>query len=168
MPPVSRRLMHGLPPVIGAGARVLILGSFPSRRSLDAGEYYANKRNQFWEVMGSLTGTDPALPYNERLACLVSRGIALWDAIGSCRREGSADSRIESPSGNPIRDLLASHPGIRLIACNGSASARLVQGLDLPVTIPVLRLPSTSPAYARLSLNGKIREWSVIRAYLKN
>jgi hypothetical protein len=37
--------LHGLPPIIDDGARVLILGNMPSVMSLGAQEYYANPRN---------------------------------------------------------------------------------------------------------------------------
>jgi len=163
--PSARRRLHGLPPVIGPDPRVLILGSFPSRQSLASGQYYANPQNRFWSVMDALFGIDPVLPYNERITLLVSRGIALYDAVGSCRREGSADSAIVDASCTSVGDLLASHPGIRLIACNGGASARfLSRHPSLPV--PVLRLPSTSPAYARVPLADKIHAWSAICRYL--
>ena len=170
MPPGSRRRLSGLAPVIGEDARVLILGSFPSRQSLATGQYYANPKNHFWKIMEYLAGIDPALPYKDRITLLISHRIALWDAVSSCRREGSADSRITRQELNPVAELLSSHPGIRLIACNGSTSARFVQAfaLPVPITIPIVRLPSTSPAHARLSFEGKIREWSIIKKYLEN
>ncbi|HPD75280.1 MAG TPA: DNA-deoxyinosine glycosylase [Methanoregulaceae archaeon] len=161
----ARRLVQGLPPVIGPGARVLILGSFPSSLSLAAGQYYANPKNQFWKIMDALVAIDPSLPYGDRLSRLISCRIALWDAIASCRRQGSADSTITGACGNPLDDLLASHPGIRLIACNGSASARSLAACP-PANVTILRLPSTSPAYARMPLAGKIRAWSAICRYL--
>ncbi|OPY37193.1 MAG: Uracil DNA glycosylase superfamily protein [Methanoregula sp. PtaU1.Bin051] len=166
MPDRARQIQYGLPPVITRDAKVLILGSFPSVRSLSAGQYYANPRNVFWRILGKITGTDPALPYDERVRLLTSRHIALWDVIGSCRRTGSADSRIGDAMKNDVAGLLASHPGIRLIACNGSTSARFLKGLSLPETITVIRLPSTSPANARLPFREKCRAWSVLTRYL--
>jgi hypothetical protein len=44
---VTTPLLHGLPPIINDGARVLILGNMPSVMSLGAHEYYANPRNAF-------------------------------------------------------------------------------------------------------------------------
>lgn len=160
--------MTGLPLLIEDDAEVLILGSFPSEISLiagEAGEYYANPRNQFWTIMQALFGIDPMLPYQERTGSLMQKHIALWDSVASCLREGSADRRIVDPVFNDIAGLLSTHPSIRLIACNGGASARLLPRTGLPATVRVVRLPSTSPANARLSLPEKIKAWSVIRGY---
>jgi hypoxanthine-DNA glycosylase len=88
-------MREGLPPVITDGARVLLLGSFPSERSLIAGEYYANRRNQFWPLMAALFDFDAELPYSQRITALTDRGIALWDVVHSCRRAGSMDVKID-------------------------------------------------------------------------
>ena len=69
--------LHALPPVVDERTRLLILGSLPSARSLAAGEYYGNPRNQFWTLIGSVLDVPAfaALPYAERLAVLGQRGI---------------------------------------------------------------------------------------------
>ena len=61
---MSEPMREGLPPIVGIGAGVLILGSFPSERSLVAGEYYANRRNQFWPLLATVFGFDADLPYD--------------------------------------------------------------------------------------------------------
>lgn len=156
---------QGLPPVIGADAAVLILGSFPSRQSLETGQYYANPQNRFWTIMEILLGIRRTLPYTERIALLKERRIALWDSIGACRRAGSADNRIREAQPNPVEDLLVSHPHIRFIGCNGSRAATVLLHRPLPADVRFLRLPSTSPANARIPLAEKIRQWSVILEY---
>ncbi len=163
MVPGRLPILTGLPPVIGRDARVLVIGSFPSRESLRAGQYYANRRNQFWEIMGHLFNFDPALPYRQRTGLLIKTHVALWDALGSCRRQGSADNRITGPVLNDIPGLLTSHPGIRLIAANGHAALRYGIQHPLPDSVTMIRLPSTSPAYAAMSLEEKVSCWSVIR-----
>jgi hypoxanthine-DNA glycosylase len=80
MPPLNSR-ENGLPPMISDTPRVLILGSFPSRISLEHGFSYANPRNQFWEVMRAILDL-PGLPRNlemprEYPAFLVQRHLAL-------------------------------------------------------------------------------------------
>ena len=153
----------GLTPVLAPGISVLVLGSFPSQKSLASGQYYAHPRNAFWPVMGALLGFAPGLPYEERLERLLGAGVGLWDVLGSCRRRGSADGAIErgSERANDIVGLLAGHPGLRALLLNGGKAeaclARHVPGLEGRGLI-VRRLPSTSPAHAR-PLAEKMAAW---------
>ncbi|MBL8968854.1 MAG: DNA-deoxyinosine glycosylase, partial [Spirochaetaceae bacterium] len=71
--------MRGLEPVAPAGARVLILGSFPSARSLERGEYYAHDRNHFWEVLALLAGEPRPESRGARIELLGRLGLAVWD-----------------------------------------------------------------------------------------
>lgn len=156
----------GLEPVIGSEPVILILGSFPGRRSLAGLKYYAHPQNQFWQIMERLFDVDCHLPYALRTKRLARRGIALWDVIASCRREGSADHRITDPVFNPIEQVLTSHPTIRVVAFNGATAARYGAGLRLPERIRQIPLPSTSPANTRLSPAEKIECWGVLRKFL--
>ena len=85
----------GLDAVVGVDARVLILGTLPGAQSLKCGQYYAQPRNQFWQIMGRLFEFSPDLPYPNRIDQLKENGIALWDVCASACRTGSLDSRIE-------------------------------------------------------------------------
>lgn len=150
----------GLPPVTGRDPEILILGSFPSHMSLEKGEYYGNPKNQFWKIMGILFGINPASSYSDRTRLLAEHHVALWDVLASCSRKGSLDSAIRDPVANDIRGFVAAHPTIRCIALNGSTAGRYFARLN-----PGLAgrfLPSTSPAYARMSLNEKARCWACI------
>ncbi len=161
----ARRVDHaasltGLPPVIDARCRLLVLGSFPGVASLQAQQYYAHPRNQFWPIVGALFGADLcAMPYAQRLAFVCERGLGIWDVYASCRRAGSADSAITDAVANDLPGLLRQLPALRLIAHNGGESARHMQrSRDLGVE--VLRLPSTSPANASWSLQRKLAAWA--------
>ena len=70
--------LQGLPPVIARHTRLVVLGSFPGVASLQAGQYYAHPRNQFWAILSALWGVDlVARPYRERLAEVRRRGLSL-------------------------------------------------------------------------------------------
>ena len=100
------------PPVIGEKPIVLILGTMPGKRSLEAKQYFANPRNQFWKIMGEIIGFDPNAPYPMRLRKLMDSHIALWDSLNACEREGSLDQDIvestEIP--NDVNRMIAEHP----------------------------------------------------------
>ncbi len=135
-------------------SKVLILGSMPSVKSLEAGQYYAHPQNRFWRVMFSLFKKEYSVDYEERKKLILDGGVALWDTIGECLRPGSMDSDIKNARPNDIRALLNKYPGITRIAANGGKSADMLAKFfpDLSFT----RLPSTSPANAAVSLDKLI------------
>ncbi len=150
---------YGLPPITGPHPRILILGSFPSTLSLERGEYYGNPKNRFWAVMDEIFSIPSELPYPERTALLAEHDIALWDVVASCEREGSADSRIRNPVPNDIAGFLHSYPTILLIAMNGSTAGHLYHRFVKNQSVPMVILPSTSPANAAMSFNKKVHAW---------
>jgi len=155
--------VRGLPPVHGELPEVLILGSFPSRQSLLKKEYYGNPRNHFWQIIEALLPIDRHLPYSARTSRLVDHRIALWDVISTCSREGSADTRIQNPVFNDLAGFLVSFPTLHLVALNGSSAGRYYHQLNMPVSVPAVVLPSTSPANTRFTLKEKVRSWEIIR-----
>lgn len=152
-------LLHGLPPVVARHSRLVIVGSFPGVASLQAQQYYAHPRNQFWPLLGALFGVDlVALPYAQRLAEVRRRGLGLWDVYASCQRSGSLDSAIRQATFNDLSSLRRRAPGLRLVAHNGSESARELQQVQA-LGLPVLKLPSSSPANATWSFDRKLAAW---------
>jgi TDG/mug DNA glycosylase family protein len=153
----------GLSPVAGEAPTILILGSYPSTLSLQAGEYYANPRNAFWRVMETIFGVPAHLPYGERTAALTGHSIALWDVLWGCQRQRSSDASIRDGRANDIPGFLREHPTVRTVALNGRAAEtwlrRVHPCLWNSPGVAVVVLPSTSPAHARLSLEEKIRIW---------
>jgi TDG/mug DNA glycosylase family protein len=156
---------EGMPPIHGESVKILILGSFPGTQSLMKNEYYGNERNQFWQIIEILFHIDRHLPYEVRTFELARCGIALWDVIHTCCREGSADTRIRDPVFNDIAGFLKSYPSLHLVVLNGSTAGRYYHQLNIPEQVPRVILPSTSPANARLTLNEKVREWEIIRSH---
>ncbi len=159
-------MLQGFPPLARVDARILILGSMPGQASLAARQYYAHPRNAFWPIMGAACGAAPDLPYAERVARLQAAGIALWDVVGRCRRQGSLDAAIEAGSVE-VNDFLAFfkvHRSIRQIFFNGTAARDLFQRhvgpqlAGVPV-LPMRCLPSTSPANAACRPAEKTAIW---------
>lgn len=163
-PDVER--LVGLAPVFDAQACLLVLGSFPGAASLQAAQYYAHPRNAFWPLMGALLGEPDLLarPYAQRLQALRRHRVALWDAVATCRREGSLDTAIEAAEPSDLRELVARLPELRAVACNGALAHKQALLALGDTALPVLRLPSTSPAHAGLNLAAKIDAWRVALA----
>ncbi len=156
--PATGRL-SALPPVVRADTRLLILGSFPGTASLRAQQYYAHPRNQFWPILGALLAQPlTELAYPERIRCLLDHAVGLWDVYASCHREGSLDTAIRDPVPNDLEGLLVRAPALRLVVHNGAESARRMREIEA-LGLPALRLPSTSPANARLGLEAKLALW---------
>ena len=162
--------VRSFPPLESARARVLILGSIPGAASLAAGQYYAHPRNLFWPIMGALFGAGPELPYAGRVRVLNAKGIAVWDVLESCVREGSLDSSIDEGSiaVNDFANFYRSHPRIERVFFNGAKSEAVYRRYVLPrlpdarAPPPALRLPSTSPAHASLGFEAKRAAWAEI------
>lgn len=166
-------LIRGLPAQIASDCRVLVLGSMPGVASLQATQYYAHARNRFWPLMSGLLAVEGA-SYEQRLAQLHAAGIGLWDVIGECARVGSLDAAIERASivPNPLPECLAGLGHLRAVACNGAEAHRLWQRWVAPrlppgaQALPVLALPSTSPANAAFSLARLLAAWRALLDYL--
>jgi hypoxanthine-DNA glycosylase len=161
-------IVSSFPPQIGAGCRVLILGTVPSLRSLEMHQSYAHPHNLFWPFMGQLYDAGPQLPYAARIARLHEVGIGLWDVLRDCQRRGSLDSGIlaRSEVANDIPALLAAYPTIRAIALNGAKAsqvfARRIAAHVEPARLAqlaILALPSTSPANASIPRAIKLQRW---------
>jgi len=164
----------GFSPVVGGNARVLILGSLPGRRSLEAGQYYAQPHNAFWRIMRMLVGAGPELEYEARLERLRIAGIALWDVLAAGQRPGSLDASIVKATAvvNDFTSLFEREPNIELICFNGRTAEALFSRRVVPSLTPAqsritrLGLPSTSPAYASMPFAEKLERWSVVLEHL--
>ena len=161
--------LHALPPVVDDRTRLLILGSLPSTKSLAAGEYYGNPRNQFWMLLGSVLDIPgfAERPYAERVAGLRERGIGLWDAIAEAYREGSLDAALREVVPADLTRLADRLPALSTIAFNGARSEQLAMRHHpaLATRYRLLRLPQSSPARA-MPVGEKETEWAVLRNFL--
>jgi len=149
----------GLAPVIARGTRLVVLGSFPGAMSLQMQQYYAHPRNQFWAILSALWGVDlVAMPYAQRIAEVKARGLGIWDVYAACRREGSLDTAIEEAQLNDLAGLKRSAPVLQAVAHNGGESAKAMRHTQA-LGVPVIRLPSTSPANASWHFERKLAAW---------
>ncbi len=156
-------MKHPFPPVVGRKPRVLVLSTFPSPASMEAGGYYGHPRNAFWGIMEiALDHPMRGAPWEIRYAVLRQRDVALWDVLAGCEREGSADAAIRAPRPNPVPRFLDANPEIRTVLLNGAVTDRLFQkffGRDPAVVdLTCRRLPSTSPA-RRMPVTMKACVW---------
>lgn len=157
----------GFAPVHNGQTRLLVLGSMPGELSLAAREYYAHPRNQFWELIGTVIQRDLRnTPYDQRLDALLGSGVGLWDVIGSAVRSGSLDNAIRSPQPAPLAGLLAQLPRLKAVAFNGRKAATLGRRNLSNCAVPLVDLPSSSPAYAAMSLVQKHEHWQKLVTYL--
>ncbi|MEO7062254.1 MAG: DNA-deoxyinosine glycosylase [Dokdonella sp.] len=167
-PPAEPTLVASFTPQVGAGCRVLVLGTVPSLRSLEMQQSFAHPHNLFWPFMGTLFGAGPELAYAERIARLHAVGVGIWDVLKQCERLGSLDSAIRSSSevANDIPALLDAYPTIAAIALNGAKAQQVFARRIAPLievrrlsAIGILALPSTSPANASIPRAVKLERW---------
>ena len=159
---IAEPLLTGLAPVIAHHTRLVVLGSFPGAMSLRMQQYYAHPRNHFWAILSALWGVDLTVrPYDQRLDELRARGLGLWDVYAACRREGSLDTAIEASQLNDLASLRRRAPQLQAIAHNGGESAKAMRH-TLALGVPVVRLPSTSPANASWSFERKLDAWRAV------
>ena len=157
-------MIKSFDPVFNQNCKILILGSCPSIKSLEQGEYYAHKQNRFWRVMFAICGVQPTDDYNAKKQMLLNHGIGLWDTIGLCERVGSLDSDITNAVPNDIPALIKNGK-VRCIVLNGNKAKSMfkhkIEGVD------IICLPSTSPANAKYSFDKLLQIWqNAITPYL--
>ena len=161
-------LLHSFPPIVDNNSGILILGSMPGKKSLEMQEYYAHKQNSFWRILYSMFETDYSECYKEKIRLLKIQGIALWDTLNACEREGSSDASIIKEIPNDFKSFFLSYPKIRHVFFNGKGANHFFCKHFKPDNrLKYLTLPSTSPAHARLSFAEKLKQWSVIKEILK-
>lgn len=155
-------IVHSIPPVFDGNSEILILGSFPSVRSREEGFFYAHPQNRFWRVLASVLESEIPHTVEEKREMLLRHHIALWDVIGACEIEGSADVSIRSVLPNNVGELLH-RTRIRHVFVNGKTAEKyynryLRERLGMEATC----LPSTSPANAAWSVDRLTDAWRMI------
>jgi double-stranded uracil-DNA glycosylase len=159
--------IQGFAPIYRQDARVLILGTLPGQASLEAGQYYAQPKNSFWEIMSDIVGAELGVDYETSLERLKNAGIAIWDVLESAERKSSLDKDIDNKTAipNDFDQILEDCSTMDLICFNGRKSSIYYQRLVVPKikklskAIKTIYLPSTSSAYRRMSFLEKLESW---------
>ena len=156
-------ITHPIDPVYDEKSEILILGSFPSVKSREAGFFYGHPQNRFWKVIGTVVGEEAPVAIPERKAFLLRHHIALWDVIGRCSIVGSSDTSIKDVVPNDLRRLIEAS-GLRKIYVNGKKAEQMYKKYQEPVLgIKATCLPSTSPANAAWGIDRLVNAWSIIK-----
>jgi len=156
-------MQHPFEPVYDANSNVLILGTFPSVKSREYHFYYGHPQNRFWKVIAALTKSELPTTLEAKKVLLLTHGIAIWDVIHSCDIIGSSDSSIKNVVPMDFSTILAQSRITRIFA-NGATAAKLYQTYcEKSTGIPIIQLPSTSPANAAFSLEKLLETWSILK-----
>lgn len=165
---------HPLEPFLPAGAKILMLGSFPPKRerwSMDF--FYPNRQNDMWRVMGLLFEQDPhhfetpdrkAFDRERITRFCTQRGIALYDTACEVKRlkDNASDKFLEVVTPTNITALLSQLADCQAIVTTGEKASTIIAQMAQCVTPNVgskvditlagtklhfWRMPSTSRAY---------------------
>lgn len=185
VPPVER---HSLEPFLPAGARLLMLGSFPPQRKRWSMEFfYPNLQNDMWRIVGHLFFGDRAhfLAPGGRAFDRArieefcrTRGIALYDTAVEVRRlqDNASDKFLEVVRVADFRALLERLPACRAIVTTGQKATDTIcaaLGAAEPSVgvfstfavagreLQLWRMPSSSRAYP-LALERKAEVYGVM------
>ena len=165
---------HPLEPFLPAGARVLMLGSFPPKQerwSMDF--FYPNRQNDMWRVMGLIfhenahhfeTADHRGFDRERIVDFWTEKGIALYDTACQVRRlkDNASDKFLEVVTPTDIIALLRQIPDCRAIITTGEKATSVITSLaqclspvvgtkvDISLDgreLHLWRMPSTSRAY---------------------
>ncbi len=157
---------HPFKPIFDKNSKILILGSFPSVISRKFGFYYANLQNRFWRVLAGILNAPLPETTDEKIKFLLSHHIAIYDAAISCEIKGSSDAKMSKIVPANLKPLFK-EANITQVYANGGKAYEICEKylkneiLNATGKEPV-KLPSTSPANAKFSLEKLTNEWSVI------
>ncbi len=151
----------GFPPVYNKESKLLILGSFPSVKSRQVEFYYGNKQNRFWGMVCGYFNEDIPFDIEGKKEFLYRRKIALWDMAISCEIKGSADSTVKNAKLADLEEIFKKAK-IEKILLNGSLAYSLFLEKYKDISIPYVKMPSTSSANPRFDEKVWRREFDGI------
>lgn len=143
----------GLEAVYNKESKILILGSFPSVKSMEVKFYYGNPQNRFWKMLQDIFKIDFNVAVGKKIENLHKLNIALWDIVKSSNIKNSSDLNLLKNTTqkdiNNIDELIAK-TNIKKILCNGKASYNLCCKY-VKSDVKIVYVPSTSPACVKFN-----------------
>lgn len=155
-------IMNGFEPIYDKNSKILILGSFPSIFSRKENFYYGNKQNKFWKVFENIFKVHLD-SIEDKKNFLLEHNIALWDIIESCEIFGSMDKNIKNYKFVDLKSVLPPNTKVCKVLCNGKKSFELTQLFikQNNINLPVIYLPSTSPANTYFDIDIWKKEFQI-------
>ena len=162
---------HPFKPIFDKNSKILILGSFPSVVSRKLGFYYANPQNRFWRVLAGILNAPLPGSTDEKINFLLARRIAIYDAAISCEIKGSSDAKMTAVEPANLKPIFKEANITQVYANGGKAYEICKKYLEDEIIKAtkneVIKLPSTSPANAKFSLEELTFEWKAVAEALK-
>ena len=162
---------HPFKPIFDKNSKILILGSFASVISRNFGFYYTNPQNRFWRVLAGILNAAVPESTDEKIKFLLFHHIAIYDAAISCEIKGSNDAKMSKIVPVNLKPIFK-EANIRQVYANGGKAYEICKkylesGIIKATKNEVIKLPSTSPANAKFSLEKLAKEWQIIAKNLK-
>ena len=168
---MSETQTHPFKPIFDKNSKILILGSFPSVVSRKFGFYYANPQNRFWRVLARILNASVPTSTDEKINFLLASRIAIYDAAISCEIKGSSDAKMTAVLPANLEPIFSGARIAQVFANGGKAYEICKKYLEDEILKAtknvVIKLPSTSSANAKFSIDKLASEWSVIAEALK-
>ena len=168
---MNKTQIHPFKPIFDKNSKILILGSFPSVVSRKFGFYYANPQNRFWRVLAGILNAPLLGSTDEKINFLLARRIAIYDAAISCEIKGSSDAKMTAVAPANLEPIFSEAHIVQVFANGGKAHEICEKYLEDEIIKAtkneVIKLPSTSPANAKFSLEKLAKEWQIIAKNLK-
>jgi len=151
--------IYGFNPIIYNDSVVLILGTLPGQKSIEAHEYYSDPTNRFWDMLFCACDAQPDITnYEAKTKFLRDYKIALWDVLESAIRSSSKDKDIKDARANDLPQRLADYPNIKLLIFNSMDTYKYFRRFFKNTAIPYVCVSSPSGLNTK-SREEKVQEW---------
>jgi hypoxanthine-DNA glycosylase len=156
-------IKNSFEPISNTDTIILILGTLPSDKSLEKGEYYGNPNNRFWKIISTITNNKLPNNYSDKKEFLLENNIGLWDIAKRANRKGSLDNDIINEEPNDLENFILNHKHLKVIGFNGKKSETLYDNyFKRNKGIKYISLPSSSSANTRIKFDDICKVWKQI------